>query len=67
MGIELVEGRRHHVEILDRGAFACALGGGDRRTLFITAADWGGVAGLSGGPTGQLLAVTVSVPGAGRP
>ncbi len=52
---------------LDRGAFACMLGGDDRRTLSITAADWGGVAGMSGGPTGQVLAVEVAVPGAGRP
>ena len=52
---------------LDRGAFACMLGGPERRTLCITAADWGGVAGLSGGPTGQILAVDVSVPCAGRP
>ena len=53
--------------ILDRGAFACMLGGPDGRTLFIAAADWGGVTGLSGGPTGQLLAVDVEVPHAGRP
>lgn len=52
---------------LDRGAFACMLGGDDGRTLYITAADWGGVAGMSGGPTGQLLATTVAVPHAGRP
>ncbi len=52
---------------LDRGAFACMLGGDDRRTLSITAADWGGVAGMSGGPTGQVLAAEVAVPGAGRP
>ena len=52
---------------LDRGAFACMLGGDDGRTLYITAADWGGVAGMSGGPTGQLLAVEVHVPHAGRP
>jgi sugar lactone lactonase YvrE len=52
---------------LDRGAFACMLAGPERRTLCITAADWGGVAGMSGGPTGQVLAVEVAVPGAGRP
>jgi sugar lactone lactonase YvrE len=27
----------------DRAAFACALGGPDRRTLFILAADWRGI------------------------
>ena len=53
---------------LDRGAFACMLGGADGRTLFICAADWGGVAGMAGGaPTGQILAVEVTVPHAGRP
>lgn len=52
---------------LDRGAFACMLAGPDRRLLCITAADWGGVTGLSGGPTGQIIAVAAAVPGAGRP
>lgn len=52
---------------LDRGAFACMLGGDDGRTLFITAADWGGITGEGGGRTGQVLAVPVAVPHAGRP
>ncbi len=54
---------------LDRGAFACALGGPAGRTLFITAATWGGMteAQLVAPRSGQVLAVEVSVPGAGWP
>ncbi|MFC1420522.1 SMP-30/gluconolactonase/LRE family protein [Streptacidiphilus cavernicola] len=51
----------------DRGAFACVLGGPDRRTLFVTAAEWGGPAAMVPAGTGRLLAVPVDVPGAGRP
>lgn len=51
---------------LDRGAFACMLGGPDRRTLLITAARWFGMdrMGEMAG-TGQLLTVEVDVPGVG--
>ena len=53
---------------IDRGAFACMLGGPDRRTLFITAANWMGMDAIAKMPgTGQLLAATVDVAGAGRP
>ncbi len=53
---------------LDRGGFACMLGGHDGRTLFIVAAAWGDDAGMGdGGRTGQVLAVQVAVPGAGWP
>jgi sugar lactone lactonase YvrE len=43
----------------DRGCFACMLGGGDGRTLFIAAAEWHGMEAMRDGPglTGQLLAV----------
>jgi sugar lactone lactonase YvrE len=53
---------------LDRGAFACMLGGPDRKTLLIAAARWFGMdrMGEMGG-TGQLLAAEVDVPGAGWP
>ncbi|HEY2708134.1 MAG TPA: SMP-30/gluconolactonase/LRE family protein [Caulobacteraceae bacterium] len=53
---------------LDRGAFACMLGGPDRRTLYITAAQWFGMdrMGEMGG-TGQVLAAQVDVAGAGWP
>jgi sugar lactone lactonase YvrE len=45
---------------VDRGCFACMLGGEDGRTLFIAAAQWRGMeAAMTEGPgaTGQLLAV----------
>jgi sugar lactone lactonase YvrE len=54
---------------LDRGGFACVLGGPDRATLFITAAEWRGMtdAQMVAPGSGQVLAVTVDVPGAGWP
>ena len=54
---------------LDRGCFACALGGPDRRTLYMLAADFSDPAALMGGRTrtGQVLAVEVHAAGAGRP
>jgi sugar lactone lactonase YvrE len=51
---------------LDRGCFACALGGPDGRTLFMMAADWGGAV-PAGARTGQVLAVEAPAPGAGWP
>lgn len=56
---------------VDRGCFACMLGGEDGRTLFIAAARWHGMqAAMSDGPdwTGQLLAAPGQpAPHAGRP
>ena len=52
---------------LDRGCFACALGGPDRRTLFVTAAAWGNPAGLADQRTGQVVTVDVEVAGVGWP
>ncbi|MDG6104017.1 SMP-30/gluconolactonase/LRE family protein [Dactylosporangium aurantiacum] len=54
---------------LDRGGFACALGGPDRTTLFITAAEWQGMTAsqMVTPGSGQVLAVQVDVPGAGWP
>jgi sugar lactone lactonase YvrE len=54
---------------LDRGAFACALGGPDGTTLFITAATWQGMteSEMVTPGSGQVLAVEVDVPGAGWP
>jgi sugar lactone lactonase YvrE len=53
---------------LDRGGFACMLGGEDGRTLFIMAAEWGGIGNVGAGePTGQVLAVQAPEPGAGWP
>jgi len=50
------------------GCFACVLGGADRRTLYVTAADWQGGA-LMTNPerTGRVLTIDVPVPGAGWP
>ena len=54
---------------LDRGGFACALGGPGNTTLFIVAAEWQGMTGPEPVPagSGQVLAVEVEVPGAGWP
>ncbi len=54
---------------LDRGGFACVLGGPDRRTLFIVTAEWQGMTGpeLVAPGSGQVLAADVDVPGAGWP
>jgi sugar lactone lactonase YvrE len=54
---------------LDRGGFACALGGPGRTTLFITAAQWLGMTGpeMVQPGSGQVLTARVDVPGAGWP
>jgi len=54
---------------LDRGGFACALGGPGRSTLFIVAAEWRGMteSQMVGPGSGQVLATEVDVPGAGWP
>jgi sugar lactone lactonase YvrE len=54
---------------LDRGGFACALGGPDGTTLFIVAAEWQGMtdAELVRPGSGQVLTTQVDVPGAGWP
>jgi sugar lactone lactonase YvrE len=52
---------------LDRGCFACALGGADRTTLFITANQWSGPASMFDRTAGQVLTVPAPAPGAGWP
>jgi sugar lactone lactonase YvrE len=54
---------------LDRGAFACALGGAAGRTLFVATAEWRGMesADLVTPGSGQVLVREVAVPGAGWP
>jgi len=54
---------------LDRGCFACTLGGADRRTLFMMAAEYPGAASMAGeGPrTGQVLTAQAPAPGVGWP
>lgn len=46
---------------LDRGAFACVLGGS---TLYVVANEWGGVGGTAGG---RVLTAPAPAPGAGWP
>jgi sugar lactone lactonase YvrE len=54
---------------LDRGGFACALGGPGGTTLFVVAAQWRGMTEqeLVTPGSGQVLTVDVDVPGAGWP
>lgn len=55
---------------LDRGCFSCALGASDRKTLYVLAAEWLGFPRMGealAARTGQLVAIEVSVPGAGWP
>ena len=53
---------------LDRGCFACILGGGDGKTLFMMAAEWHGVSKMpDGARTGQVLTIEARAPGAGWP
>ncbi|WP_112237071.1 SMP-30/gluconolactonase/LRE family protein [Kribbella monticola] len=53
---------------VDRGAFACMLGGDDGRTLYILAAEWAGFENMfSPVRTGQLLTHPAPAPHAGRP
>ena len=54
---------------LDRGGFACALGGPDGRTLFVVTAEWRGMSepGLVEPCSGQVMTTHVAVPGAGWP
>jgi sugar lactone lactonase YvrE len=55
---------------LDRGCFACMLGGTDRRTLFLLCAEWAGPENVDeqlAGRTGRVYIVDVEVPGAGWP
>ena len=52
---------------LDRGCFACALGGPDRATLFMIANEWTGPADMLQGRGTQVLMARAPAPGAGRP
>ena len=76
--VRVAEGGRvlQRVELPEhRAPFALMLGGPDRQTLFILTAEWSladgpvaNLARLNTGPrTGEILALPVSVPGAGRP
>ena len=52
---------------LDRGCFACALGGPDRATLFMIANEWTGPADMLQGRGTQVLMARAPALGAGRP
>jgi sugar lactone lactonase YvrE len=55
---------------VDRGCFACMLGGADRKTLFIIATEWRGMekaVEVAQARTGQVLTVAVPVSGIGWP
>lgn len=55
---------------LDRSPFACMLGGPDRKTLFLLAAQWRGIEQVNeavAARTGQVLISQAPVPGAGWP
>jgi sugar lactone lactonase YvrE len=53
---------------LDRGCFACALGGPEKRTLFMMAQEWNGPEGMFEGPrTGQVLVTQAPAPSDGWP
>jgi sugar lactone lactonase YvrE len=53
---------------VDRGCFACMLGGIDSKTLFILAAEWRGFEHMvSDARTGQVLSVEAPAPGIGWP
>jgi len=55
---------------LDRGCFACMLGGADRKTLFLIANEWRGmekIQEVAQARTGQVLSVHAPAPHAGWP
>jgi sugar lactone lactonase YvrE len=53
---------------LDRGCFACTLGGADKRTLFLMANEWRGHANMADGSRmGQVLTAEAPAPGVGWP
>jgi sugar lactone lactonase YvrE len=53
---------------LDRGCFACMLGGPDNRTLFMVTREWSGPASMADGSrTGQIVTARAPAPGAGCP
>jgi sugar lactone lactonase YvrE len=54
---------------LDRGRFACMLGGADRRTLFMVATEWHGTErNMAGGArTGQVSTIEAPARGVGWP
>ena len=63
-------GERLQTIQLDRGCFACMLGGTRERTLFLIAAEWRGmdkITEVAQARTGQVLAIDAPAPRAGWP
>ena len=55
---------------LDRGCFACALGGPEKTTLFLITAQWRGmehISEMARARTGEVLTVKAPAPGVGWP
>jgi sugar lactone lactonase YvrE len=52
---------------LDRGCFACVLGGPDRRTLFMAVNEWAGPQAMTDARRGQVIATEAPAPGVGWP
>ena len=55
---------------LDRGCFACMLGGPDKKTLFLIATEWRGmdkIPELALARTGKVLTIEAPAPGVGWP
>jgi sugar lactone lactonase YvrE len=54
-------------QLLGRYVLACVLGDHDRRSLYVCVADTWHKSETSEQPTGHILRLRVTVPGAGRP
>ncbi|HEX3795983.1 MAG TPA: SMP-30/gluconolactonase/LRE family protein [Acidimicrobiales bacterium] len=68
--VRVAEGGDVHATVeLDRGGFACMLGGSEGTSLYIVAAQWPGASGLGQDVTwdGRVLRTEVHVAGAGWP
>ena len=52
---------------LDRGCFACMLGGPNRRTLFMAVNEWAGPQAMTDARRGQVIATEAPAPGVGWP
>lgn len=52
---------------LDRGCFACILGGPERRTLYMAVNEWGGPESMAGGRMGRVVSAPAPSPGVGWP
>jgi sugar lactone lactonase YvrE len=69
-GVRVAEGGRMLQAVdLDRGCFACILGGSDRSKLFMLVADWSELANAEGGgaASGEVRTIEAPAPGVGWP